>query len=198
MSFYKNQADEQTAQRTDIAVYMDITGMSGAEPTGEGDHVYTKCGTAWTSFTENPGAQTKQRKFINEKTERNNITRYAPQWAFECLLMYNRPDIKKIYDIIKKRKTGKDTVVTLIVVDLFETSGDGYSARMLNASVQVSSLDDDDDMIIKGTFYNQGDEVLGSFNTETGVFTADEANNAEAAAADNGGTSDTTTEESGS
>lgn len=167
-----NCTDEKTAQRTDIAVYMDITGEEGVEtPAKEGDKVYTNCGTAWTTFTENPNAQTKQRKYINEKTERNNVARYAPQWAFEVLLMYNRPEIRKIYNIVKKRKTGQDTVVTLIVVDLFDGADDAYSARMVNAAVQVSSLDDDDDMIIKGTFYNQGDEILGTFDVKQGIFT---------------------------
>lgn len=158
--------DEKTAQRTDIAIYMDITGESGVTSSGN-EAVYTNCGTAWTTFTESPNAQTKQRKFINEKTERNNITRYSPQWAFEVLLMYNRPEIKKIYNIVKQRKTGSDTIVTFIVVDLFDNT-----ARQVKAAVQVSSLDDDDDMIIKGTFYNQGDEVLGTFDTEKGIFTA--------------------------
>lgn len=174
-----NCTDEKTAQRTDIAVYMDITGEEGVTAEGN-EKVYTNCGTAWTTFTESPNAQTKQRKYINEKTERNNITRYAPQWAFEVLLMYNRPEIRKIYNIVKKRKTGQDTVVTYVVVDLFEGAGDVYSARMVNAAVQVSSLDDDDDMIIKGTFYNQGDEILGTFDVKQGIFTPSAAGTAPA------------------
>lgn len=153
---------ELTAQRTDIAVFMEVE-------TGK----YAQCGTAWTTFTENPNAQTKSRKFINEKTERNNITRYAPEWSFECLLMYERPDIRKIYDIVKERKTGSDTIVTFIVVDLFDGETTAKTARKVNASVQVSSFDDDDDMIIKGSFHNQGDEVLGTFNMTAGEFTPD-------------------------
>lgn len=176
-----NCTDEKIAQRTDIAVYMDVTGEEDvATPAKEGDRVYTNCGAAWADFTESPNAQTKQRKYINERTERNNITRYAPQWAFEVLLMYNRPEIRKIYNIVKKRKTGQDTVVTLIVVDLFDGTGDSFSARMVNAAVQVSSLDDDDDMIIKGTFHNQGDEILGTFDVKQGIFTPSAAGTAPA------------------
>lgn len=170
------QISEKTAQRTDIAVYFDVTGQKGvtiAEPTGN-EKAWAQAGAAWTSFTENPNAQTKTRKFINEKTERNNITRYSPQWAYEVLLMFERPEIAMVYDIVKQRKTGSDTIVTFVVVDLFkptETDNE-YEARLVKAAVQVSSLDDDDDMIMKGTLYNQGDEVLGTFNTSTGVFTS--------------------------
>lgn len=157
---FVTSTSELTAQRTDIAVFMDVE-----------TEKYAQCGTAWTTFTENPNAQTKSRKFINEKTERNNITRYAPEWSFECLLMYDRPEIRKIYDIVKERKTGDDTVVTFIVVDLFDGETTAKAARKVNASVQVSSFDDDDDMIIKGSFHNQGDEILGTFNMTTGEFT---------------------------
>ncbi|MBQ8569328.1 MAG: hypothetical protein IJ446_08935 [Oscillospiraceae bacterium] len=173
MSIIKTEG-ERVAQRTDIEVYMEINTVS-----------YAQCGAAWLVFSESPNAQTKSRKFINEKTERSNITRYAPQWSFECLLMYDRPEIKKLYDIVKQRKTGSDTVVTFIVVDKFDKD----SARMVRAAVQITSLDDDDDMIIKGTFYNQGDEVLGTFDTNTGVFTPS------ASAA--GGTDDENTSTSG-
>ncbi len=174
MSIFK-ATSEQTAQRTDISVYMDVTGQKGVtEPDPKGGKVWAQAGAAWTSFTENPNAQTKSRKFINEKTERNNITRYSPQWAYEVLLMFERPEIAMVYDIVKQRKTGSDTIVTFVVVDLFKpTETDNtYEARLVNAAVQVSSLDDDDDMIMKGTLYNQGDEVLGTFNVTDGIFTA--------------------------
>ena len=170
------QISEKTAQRTDIAVYFDVTGQQGVTITEpkENEKAWAQAGAAWTSFTENPNAQTKTRKFINEKTERNNITRYSPQWAYEVLLMFERPEIAMVYDIVKQRKTGSDTIVTFVVVDLFKPTetGNEYEARLVKAAVQVSSLDDDDDLIMKGTLYNQGDEVLGTFNVTDGIFTA--------------------------
>lgn len=164
---------EKTAQRTDIAVFVDVTDYPGVEKPGGEEKAWAQAGTAWTTFTENPNAQTKTRKFINEKTERSNITRYSPQWAYEVLLMFERPEIAMIYDIVKKRKTGSDTHVKFVVVDLFKKgeAENEYSARLVNAAVQVSSLDDDDDMIMKGTLYNQGDEVEGIFNIKDGIFT---------------------------
>lgn len=160
---------EATAQRTDILHFVDVTKASGAE-TGD-EAVYHKCGAGFLSMTESPSAQTKTRKYINEKSERENITRYKPTFAFESLLMFNNPIIRMIYDIYKQRKTGSDTIITMITVDAFDTAVNGsYPAYKGNYAVQVSSCDDDDDMIIKGNLACQGDEIVGWFNPETGVW----------------------------
>lgn len=159
---------EATAQRTDILHFMTISGQKGSE-------VYQQLGAGFTSMTESPSAQTKERKYINEKSSRKNITSYAPSFAFETLLMFNNPAVKKIYDIYTQRKTGSDAIVEMITVDKFgEATNGAYPARKGNYAVEVSSCDDDDDMIIKGNLNGQGDEALGWFNPTTGTWT-DEA-----------------------
>lgn len=172
MSIYKvpeNTNIEETAQRTDILHFMDVTGVPGVT----GTDVWCQMGAGWTSMTESPSAQTKERKFINEKSKRKNITSYAPSFGFETLLMFKNPTVRKVYDIYTHRKTGTDAVVPIITVDAFETAVNGvYPARKGKYAVEVSSCDDDDDMIIKGNFNGQGDEEVGYFNIETGVWTA--------------------------
>ena len=170
MSLYtaaSNENLETTAQRTDILHFMTISGQKGSE-------VYQQLGAGFTAMTESPSAQTKERKYINEKSKRKNITSYAPSFAFEALLMFNNPAIKKIYDIYTQRKTGSDTIVEMITVDAFNTAtNDAYPARKGNYAVEVSSCDDDDDMIIKGNFNGQGDEVMGYFDPQKGVWSDD-------------------------
>ena len=170
MSIFKEETNinyEATAQRTDIAGFMDVT-PAGAE---EGERVYRRLGAGWMSMTESPSAQTKSRKFINEKSERENITRYKPTFAFETLLMFNDPAIRKVYKIYKQRKTGTDAIVTVITVDMFDKATNGsYPAYKGNYAVQVSSCDDEDDLIIKGNLACQGDEVEGWFNPATGTW----------------------------
>lgn len=156
-------------QRPDIAVYFQITQTVESVTTIS----FTRAGECWTSFTENPNAQTKTRKYISERTERQNITKYSPQWAFECLMDLTKPEIEMIYNIVKERRTGSQTLVTFVVVDIDPTSqATSFPARKVQGAVQISSIDDDDDMIIKGSIYNQGDEVAGTFDTETNTFTA--------------------------
>ncbi|MCX4257974.1 MAG: hypothetical protein OSJ54_13750 [Oscillospiraceae bacterium] len=172
MSIFKvpeNTNIEATAQRTDILHFMDVTDAEGVTPEAEGDTVWCQMGVGWTAMTESPSAQSKERKFINEKSKRKNITSYAPSIAFEALLMFLNPAIRKVYDIYTKRKTGTAAVVPMVTVDAFDTAVGGYyPARKGKYAVEVSSCDDDDDMIIKGNFNGQGDEAIGWFDPANG------------------------------
>lgn len=176
MSIYKTADEatiETTAQRTDILHFMDVTKL--VEDAKQDDTVWDRMGTGWTSVTESPSAQTKERKFINEKSKRKNITSYAPSFAFEALLMFNKPSVRTIYDIYTKRKTGTDAVVPMVTVDKFDTEKNGYyPARKGNYAVEVSSCDDDDDMIIKGNLNGQGDELIGWFDPVNGIWSDEE------------------------
>lgn len=158
---------EATAQRTDILHFMDVT--DEVKEPAEKETYYQQLGAGFTSVTESPSAQTKERKYINEKSSRKNITSYSPSFAFETLLMFNNPAVRKIYMIYKQRKTGTNAVVPMITVDAFETPKNGYyPAYKGKYAVEVSSCDDDDDMIIKGNFNGQGDEAIGWFDPANG------------------------------
>ena len=158
---------EETAQRTDILHFMDVT----AKAENQGSEVYHQLGAGWMVMTESPSAQTKERKFINEKSARKSIARYAPTFAFETMLMFNDPAVRLVYDIYTQRKTGSSTVVTMITVDKFDKAvSEYYPARKGKYAVEVSSCDDDDDMIIKGNFNGQGDEAIGWFNPSDGTW----------------------------
>lgn len=178
MSIYKVPAEikdkiEATVQRTDITHFMDVTKL--VKDVKEGDAVWSQMGVGWTSNTESPSAQTKERKFINEKSKRKNITSYAPSFGFEVLLMFNKPEVRTVYDIYTKRKTGTNAVVTVVTVDEFEEAVNGYyPARKGKYAVEVSSCDDDDDMIIKGNLNGQGDEAMGWFDPVNGVWSDEE------------------------
>ena len=172
MSIFKvpeNTNIEATVQRTDILHFMDVTDAEGVAPEAEDDTVWCRMGVGWTAMTESPSAQSKERKFINEKSKRKNITSYSPSIAFEALLMFLNPAIRKVYDIYTKRKTGTAAVVPMVTVDAFDTAVGGYyPARKGRYAVEVSSCDDDDDMIIKGNFNGQGDEDIGWFDPVNG------------------------------
>lgn len=209
MSLYEVPKDvniEATAQRTDVLHFMNVTDM--VESPVEGEAYYQQLGAGFTAMTESPNAQTKERKYINEKSSRKNITSYAPNYAFENLLMFNNPAIRKIYKIYKHRKTGTDAVVEMVSVDAFETAKGGYfPAYKGKYAVEVSSCDDDDDMIIKGNLNGQGDEEIGWFNPTEGKWSdkdpselaasQSDTKTAEEASSDNSEQSDSTVTETG-
>lgn len=155
------------AQRTDIVWYMECG-------TAESPDIQ-KMGFPWTKLTESPSAQTKSKKYVNETEERETISRYKPSYAFECDLDYTEPPVAKVYDIGTNRVTGSGAIVTVYIVDLFKgATGSAYPARKLNVAVNISSIDDDDDMKITGNFNGQGAAVKGMFNTTAPAFTADD------------------------
>lgn len=174
MSIYKVPTEleekiEATAQRTDISHFMNVTRV--VKDAKEGDTVWSKMGSGWTNNTESPAAQTKDRKFINEKSARSNITSYKPSYAFEVLLMFNKPEVRVVYNIYTRRLTGINAVVTMVTVDNFDEEKNGYyPARKGKYAVEVSSCDDDDDMIIKGNLKGQGDEAMGWFDPKNGIW----------------------------
>lgn len=178
MSIYNVPAEikdkiEAVVQRPDIAHFMDVTKV--AKNAEVNDTVWSQMGDGWTSNTESPSAQTKERKFINERSKRKNITSYSPSFGFEVLLMFNKPEVKIIYEIYTRRKTGTDAVVTMVTVEKFGEAVNGYyPARKGKYAVEVSSCDDDDDMIIKGNLNGQGDEAMGWFDPVNGVWSDEE------------------------
>ncbi len=117
------------------------------------------CGEGWLKITERPNAQVKSRKYINERNERTSVTRYSTQFDFSCVMMLDKPEIAAVYEICADHLTGSDTILPLTI------SVPGTSTRSYDVSVQVTSIDDDDDMIINGVFYVQGDGNSNSNNS---------------------------------
>ena len=157
---------EGVVQRTDIVPYMN----TGTEESPK----WSQMGAGWTKFSESPNAQTKSKKYINEKTERESVTRYKPKFDFEADLMHANPTIKKVYDIARNRETGSGAIVDILIVDkIGEEPVDGYEARRMKLAVSVSSFDGDDDMSLSGSLNGQGDDIKGKFVTSTSTFTAD-------------------------
>lgn len=156
---------EGVVQRTDIVPFMNTS--------KEETPTWSQMGAGWTKFSESPNAQTKSKKYINEKTERESVTHYKPKFDFEADLMHADPTIKKVYDISRNRETGSGAVVDILIVDkIGEEPVDGYDARRMKLAVSVSTFDGDDDMTLSGSLNGQGDDIKGKFVTSTSTFTA--------------------------
>ena len=140
--------------------------------------IWTQCGKGWKKFSENPNAQTEAVQYINMASETTDTVSYAPQYSFECDLMYTESTIKKIYDVAKDRKIGSEAVLDFVIVDMFDeskTTPGSYTAHREALAVAVTSLDGTKKMTMSGNLNGQGDGVKGLFDKETSTFTADTA-----------------------
>ncbi|MCM1024412.1 MAG: hypothetical protein NC395_10195 [Prevotella sp.] len=170
-------ADNKIAMRRDITPYLN-TGTS-ASP------VWTKCGKGWKKFSENPNAQTEDTQYIDDASATTDTVSYKPQYSFECDLMYSDKTIKTVYDIAKDRMIGSDAVLDFLIVDTFDSSGNGgMTARREQLAVAVSNIDGTTKMTMSGSLNGQGDGVKGKFvkaanpaeGESAGTFTPDSEN----------------------
>ncbi len=154
--------------RPDVIPFMNLG--TDKEPTWE------QCGDGWKKFSENPNAQTETTQYINQASETTDTVSYSPQYSVEIDLMYDKPTIKKVYDIAKNRLTGDAATVDMCIVDSFRKKEDGkYYARREKLAVAITNIDGTKKMSMTGNLNCQGDGVSGEFDIENKTFTADGA-----------------------
>lgn len=160
--------ENKSVQRHMIADYLNI---------GTGDtETWELMGTGFTSLDENPNAQTKESKYINNPSSSKTTTSYQTQFPFNAEFIQSEAAIKALYDIARNQKTGGDAEVEYVRVELFEECApvvEGtHPARKFRCSVEVSSIGDNDGNIeLSGNLNNVGSFIDGTFDTKTKTFT---------------------------
>lgn len=145
---------------------------------GEETAVFSLLGVGVKTLDENPAAQTKSRKYINDKSTTKTISGYDWSAPFDADQIRSQAALAFICDVGEKQKTGEDAETQYVIVDLDQPIKDAentFHARQINVAIEVASFPNDDgDMGLTGNFLGQGDMVEGKFNTTTKQFTADE------------------------
>lgn len=150
---------------------------------------YMDCGTAdtpdfnligegFTSFPESKNPKEYTRKYINDKTERTDVIGYSPSIGYSCDVITDDPVITKIVTITDTEKTGNDTHVDVVSVNLWEQSGTSgsYNAyKRTYAIIPDGKGDGTDAMIYTGTMKAVGEIVVGTFALDSKTFTATNA-----------------------
>lgn len=161
------ETENTIVQRPQIHHYMNLGTKDAPD--------FVRMGKGWKNINENPNAQTESVRYVCDYSDTTNTTGYAPNYAFECDLMAADRAIKRIYDIAKGRKTFGDSIVQVVNVDAFEETSDNSSctAYLEDLSVQVTSIDGERKMALKGSLNGQGDGIKGKFDLKTLKFTPD-------------------------
>jgi len=140
------------------------------------DEEFVFMGKGFTELNEEPGAQTKSRRYINDATSTSSITGYESTFPFNADQIPSEKAIKYIVDVGKYRKTGADSETQYVTVDLDDPvpeQTNKFNARMFQVAIEVSSFTDDEgEYTCEGNLNQKGDPVIGVFDTTTLTFTA--------------------------
>lgn len=141
-------------------------------------------GRGFTELNEEPGAQTKSRRYINDATSTSSITGYESTFPFNADQIPSEKAIKFIVDVGKYRKTGAESETQYVAVDLDDPvpeQANKFNARMFQVAIEVSSFTDDEgEYTCEGNLNQKGDPVVGVFDTTTSTFEPSEDTSANA------------------
>ena len=155
-------------QRRTIANYLDIA------DTGTEEQQFAFMGAGFKSLEESPKAQTKSRKYINDKSTTQSINGYSWSTPFELDQIREQEAVDFICKIGELQLVGEDTERDFVMAELskpIEKKQNTYYARKIKVAVELSSFSNDDgDLGASGNLLGIGDIVEGTFNTETRVF----------------------------
>lgn len=142
---------------------------------GEENPVFSFLGAGVKTLDENPSAQTKSRRYINDKSATKSVNGYDWSAPFDADQIRSQAAIAFLCDIGEKQKIGEDAETQYVIVDLDQPIADKedtFHARKIDVAIEVASFPNDDgEMGVSGNFLGQGDMIEGEFNTTTKVFT---------------------------
>lgn len=161
----------QVLNRADKVNFMDV----------EGDEkVYTRM-KGFTDMGKSANSNEYSRRYVDERTERSDVTSYAPEIGYGFDEIKDDPVQKVIVEITDDEIVGKK--VSIVTVDFSQPSGSGYVARRRSWSVIPDSDGDSTDAYTySGSFKASGDIEKGvatsSDDWQTCTFTKDTTSNA--------------------
>ena len=140
-----------------------------------GTEKYVYMGKGFTELNESPSAQTKSKRYINDKSETKSIVGYDWSTAFTTEQIRSEEVIEYICNIGEMQLTGPDAETDYIIVDLDKKVGDTpneFRARKFKVAIEISEFGNEDgEMTASGNLLGIGDMTVGKFNTETKKFT---------------------------
>ncbi len=156
--------------RYQVADYINIT-------PGETTETYTLMGTGFTKVNEDPGAKTKSKTYINEKSATTMLTSYESKFAYDMDMIKDEAAAMFLYNVGRDRKTGEDAMTDFIRVDLYDQAeaANVYKARKFKVTVEADSTEGDggEQLTSSGNLDVIGDPISGTFDTTKKTFTAD-------------------------
>lgn len=149
--------------RSKRVAFMNI-GESGAEK-------YVRM-QGFTSMNEQKSPTEYSRRYVDEDTQRSDVTGYATGQGFSFDRYSPYSVHQKLADIIDGEKLGSDTHVTIVTVDLFSEEEAKIARRRVYSVVPDTVGDGTDALIYSGTFKAVSDAETGTATSADGWKTA--------------------------
>lgn len=155
-------------QSVDVARYLNTApGTSSA--------VWSLMGTGVKAAGNTPAAQTKSRKYINDKSATKSVNSYDWTSPYEMDQVSDEAAVDYVYNIGNRELTGSDAETEYLEVYLDKPvsgSEGSYEARKRKVAIEVADMPEEDgELGVTGNLLGIGDPVFGKFNVKTKTFT---------------------------
>lgn len=116
----------------------------------------------FTQLTQNKNPQEYNRKYVDEATQRNDVTGFSPQIDYAFDRYTNDPVLTDIAGITNSEAVGSDAIRTIILVDV--DTGEAFKRDY--AVIPGSEGDDANVYTYSGSFKANGELVNGTATSE--------------------------------
>ncbi|MCI8420453.1 MAG: hypothetical protein HFF79_08140 [Oscillospiraceae bacterium] len=154
-------------QRYQFADYLDVRTEEKTD--------FVLMGLGFKTLNESPGAQTKSKKYVNEKASSKSVTGYETVFPVTSDLIKDEKAVIALYRVARNHATGSEAEFEYVRVELWDpvaNKKNEFAARKFIVSAEISDISGDDDIELSGNLNAKGDPIDGTFNTETRTFTA--------------------------
>lgn len=136
----------------------------------DGTAVWSRVGDGFTDLSQSFKAVEYARRYVHEKTERRDVTGYAPTIAYSCDVYSGDPVIARIGEITDGECVGSDAQVEIVSVNLYEpVSGGRCRAWRRNWAVIPDTKGAGvEALVMTGHFAAVGDATAGTFSEQAG------------------------------
>lgn len=158
------------AMRYHFEAYMGcLTEGSGGAVTTE----FNLIGEGFTQFAESKNPQTYSRKYINHKSQSNDVTGYAPSYAYSCDTITDDPVVQEVIKIHDGELIGEEARRDIVFVNRYDEGDEtSFPAKKRTFSIIPNQkADGTDALVYTGQMDAYSDIVEGTFNLTTKVFT---------------------------
>lgn len=141
--------------------------------------VWSRIGEGFTDLSQALSALEYSRHYVHEKTERTDVTGYAPAVSFSCDYYTENPVIERIGEVFDKELVGTAAQVEILNVNKYQAAeGDAGAFVAFKRSFAIipdTKGDGVEALILSGQFRAVGDAVEGTFapaadGKDTGTF----------------------------